>query len=87
VQDEEKWTPVSPDTLSGPELENITAKVQNRILEVRIPMPQFLNSWIFLAKKSQVWLETHRIYEQCFRQFSGLIRLRIRIRNFESRIP
>jgi hypothetical protein len=47
VQDEEKWTPMSPDTLSGPELENITARVQNRILEVRIPKPQFLKSWIF----------------------------------------
>jgi hypothetical protein len=77
---------VSPDTLSGPELEYITTRVQNRILEVRIPIPQFLNSWIFFAKKSQVWLETHRIYEQCFGQFSVLIRFRIRIRNFESRI-
>ncbi len=27
---------MSPDTLSGPELENITARVQKRILEVRI---------------------------------------------------
>ncbi len=33
---------MSPDTLSGPELENITTRVQNRILEVRIPKAQFL---------------------------------------------
>jgi len=33
-EDEEKWTPVSPDTLSGPELENITARVYNRILQI-----------------------------------------------------
>ncbi len=37
-------------------------------------------------KKGQVWRELKRIYEQCFGQFSGLIRLRIRIRNLESRI-